>query len=365
MKAIGIMSGTSLDGVTISLIDSLEDARDLKVLHYKTYPYDAQLKLRIKEISERGIVGEVSDLNYELGELFSKLLERFLNEFGIDSSDIFVVGLHGQTIYHNDGISTLQIGEPAFIALRNHIDVVSNFRAKDIVLSGTGAPLIPFFDFLYFKRFSPIALVNLGGISNITFIPDEDPQSVIAFDMGPCNMVLDYASQVLFGSDFDKNGEFAKKGKIIEEMLDFLKGNEFIIRNPPKSAGRNEFGEAFMKDLLERFNYIDRFDFIATLNQFVAFAIWYSIETFIKSKPKYVVLSGGGANNKTLVNNLKRLLKGIELKLSDEFGLPSEAKESVAFALYAMRSKLKLKSHLPQTTGSKSQYIMGEITYGE
>ncbi|BAL80429.1 anhydro-N-acetylmuramic acid kinase [Caldisericum exile] len=365
MKALGIMSGTSLDGITIALIEADPNAENLNILHYKTYPYSDEVKNRIKEVSEHGVVDEVSNLNYELGVIFSHAVSRFLTDFGIDFNEIFVIGLHGQTIYHNSGISTLQIGEPSFIAIRNHIDVVSNFRSKDIVLGGTGAPLIPYFDFLYFRKFSPVALVNLGGISNITFVPDNDPSHVIAFDMGPCNMVLDKSAQVLFGVDFDKDGAFAMQGKINDEMLDYLKNNEYILKKPPKSAGRSEFGDKFFGDILEKFGKINKFDFIATLNMFVAYSIAYSIKNFINSRFNLLVLSGGGAKNKTLVENIKRLLNDFEVKHSDNFGIPSEAKEAVAFGVYAIRSKLKLKSHLPQTTGSKSDYIMGSLTYGE
>lgn len=365
MKAFGIMSGTSLDGVTISLIDSNEDASDLKVIAYKTYTYSTSLKERIKSISERGNVSDVSNLNYELGEIIAENLETFIKEFGIDMKDVFVVGLHGQTIYHNSGISTLQIGEPSYIAVRNHVDVVFNFRAKDIVLGGVGAPLIPYFDYLYFKKFAPIALVNLGGISNITFIEDSDPKKVIAFDMGPCNMVLDGATKKLFEKDFDKDGKLAMKGKVNEELFQYLLKNDFILKKPPKSAGRNEFGDFFLDHILNKFSYLDKNDFLSTLNYFVAYTIMYSIKNFLKRTPDIVVLSGGGAFNLTLVNNIKKLLNGIKVKFSDDFGLPKEAKESVAFALYAIRSKLKLRSHLPQTTGSKSEYIMGSIVYGE
>jgi anhydro-N-acetylmuramic acid kinase len=368
MKAIGIMSGTSLDGITVSLIESGLDGENFKVLNYKTYPFEESLKDLIRDVSERGTTKDISNLHYKLGKLYAEVVSEFIKDLGIDTSSIEVIGLHGQTIYHEDRVSTLQIGEPSYLAVETHIDVVSNFRAKDIALSGNGAPLIPYFDYLVFKDFAPIVLQNLGGISNLTFVKDKDINNVIAFDIGPSNMLLDGLSKALFDVPYDEDGRLASNGKINDEVLSYLLSHPYLKRNPPKSAGRNEFGDEFLKEILNEFYYsnkINKFDLIATANFFVAYSIYDAYKRFLGEVPPVVVLSGGGSKNRTLVSNLKKLLGNTELKFSDDFGIPSESKEASAFALYALRTKYRKKCGIPTTTGAKDMSIWGCITYGE
>ncbi len=367
MNAIGMMSGTSLDGITVALVSTMPDGADFKVIAFKTYPFAKDIKEKIKNTIENGKTESLAYMNFLIGKLYAETLTTFIKEFEIERSKIYAVGMHGQTVFHSTEKFpfpvTLQIGEPAFVAYESGIDTVANFRAKDIAAGGQGAPLIPFFDFLIFSKYGKnFAVQNLGGIGNVTYVP-KNKNGVMAFDTGPCNMLLDSATEMLFGKEFDRNGEIAAKGNIIEPLLKELKAHPYLSKKPPKSTGRSEFGTEFTKQILKKFENKKKEDIIATLNFFVAFTIKYAYEKFL-GEIDTVILSGGGAKNETLVKNVRKLT-GKEVVLSDKFGIPSEAKEAAAFALYAIRTKMKLPSNLPNATGAKRKAIIGEITYAD
>jgi len=372
MKAIGMMSGTSLDGITTALIDSKLNGKNLKVISYKTYPFSKKVQKLILDTIRDGKVKEISFLNYFIGTLYADTAKQFMKDFAIDPKEVKVIGMHGQTIFHiGEKVKfgkysfshTLQIGEPAFVSAETGITVVSNFRAKDIALGGQGAPLIPMFDFLVFARKNKrIAVQNLGGIGNVTVLNGLNKDKVFAFDTGPCNMILDGAMRMLYGKRYDKDGEIANSGKIIDKLFAKLTQIDYLKKKPPKSTDRAEFGDQFVSKIIEEFKNEKKEDLIATLNKFVAFTIFDSYKRFV-GPVDYVIVSGGGAFNKTLIKNIKDYLK-VPVYLSDEFGVPSEAKEAAAFAMYALRTLYKLPSNLKKATGASKETILGDITYG-
>ena len=372
MKAIGMMSGTSLDGITVALASTGLNGENFKILSFETYPFSKKIRAFIEKVIEKGGTEEISFLNFYIGKLYANAVKEFMEEKKISRKEIDVIGMHGQTVFHTEktrslcGISvkghTLQIGEPAFVARETGLTVVSNFRPKDMAAGGKGAPLIPLFDFLVFsKKGKRIAVQNLGGIGNVTFLSGKKLSSVFAFDTGPCNMLLDGAMKLLYGKNFDKDGKIASSGKIIEKLFAELKKTPYLKKKPPKSTGRSEFGEHFLKKALKGFEKERKSDIIATLNKFVAFTIFKSYEDFLP-EIDYAVLSGGGVFNKTLVSNIKNYLK-VPVYVSDEFGVPAEAKEAGAFALYALRTIHGRFSDLPGATGAKEKQILGDITY--
>jgi len=373
MKAIGMMSGTSLDGITIALVETGISGKNLKVILYKTYPYSKSVQQLILDTIARGGVREISFLNFFIGKLYAHFAKRFLKDFSIKLGDVKVIGMHGQTVFHSGEKTrfgkfslshTFQIGEPAFVAAETGITVVSNFRAKDVAFSGQGAPLIPMFDFLVLSRKNKrIAVQNLGGIGNVTVLNGTDINGVFAFDTGPCNMILDGAMRLLYGKKFDRDGKVARSGKVIDALFEKLARTPYLKRQPPKSAGRAEFGERYLKEMLKGFENARKADIISTLNRFVAFTISDAYRRFI-GKIDYVVLSGGGVFNKTLVDNIKMYLS-VPVYMSDAFNIPAEAKESAAFALYALRTLYKLPSNIKRATGASKETILGVITYAE
>ncbi len=374
MRAIGMMSGTSLDGITVAFISSGINGEDFKVLSFKTYPFSEKTRSFIRHTILKGRVESISLLNFYIGKLYARYAMKFMRENRIKREDVEVIGMHGQTIFHTEkseslnGITisghTFQIGEPAFLAVKTGITVVSNFRSKDVAVGGRGAPLIPLFDFLVFSKVKKhIAVQNLGGIGNVTFLSGKKFSRVVAFDTGPCNMLLDGAVKLLYGKNFDENGKIASLGKVSNELFLKLSKIPYLKKKPPKSTGRSEFGEKFLRNVLKGFEMIKREDIVATLNKFVAFTIYKSYSDFLPPID-YVILSGGGVFNKTLVSNIRSYLD-VPVYISDEFGVPAEAKEAGAFGLYALRTIHKEFSNLPHSTGASKKVILGDITYAK
>ena len=371
--AIGMMSGTSLDGITVAMIKSGLKGENFSVEAWKNYPFSKNMQKTLLETIERGNAHDISLMNYTTGKLYASALKKFFKEFSIDSNRIAVVGMHGQTIFHTDKRErvgqfsvnhTLQIGESAFIAEAFHIDTVSNFRARDIAAGGNGAPLMPFFDYLVFSRYRKrFAVQNLGGIGNVTYVNGTGERNVVAFDTGPCNMILDGAMRMLFDKPFDNEGRIAQSGRVNKKVLKrIIKYTRYLRKPPPKSAGRKDFGEAYLRKIVSFFEGGEKADIIATLNRFVAFTISDAYRRFL-GEVDTVVLSGGGALNKKLVSNIKELTEK-EVVLSSDFYIPVFAKEAAAFALYALRTKYRLPSTLPHVSGAKEPAVLGVIAYG-
>lgn len=376
MLAIGLMSGTSLDGVDTALceINGQGLNTEIKLLDFKTYEIEANLKEEIRTVirNEVPTTDLISSLNFKLGRLFSNAVRELLKSNDLTGEDLAFVASHGQTIYHIPkdtrvlAKSTLQIGEPAVIAYDNHVDVISNFRTMDMAAGGEGAPLVPLSEIiLYGKKDKTIALQNIGGIGNVTVIPKgQKEEGVFAFDTGPGNMVIDEAMKLLYDSPFDRGGETALSGRVDEKLLGSLLNHPYLVMNLPKSTGREDFGEQYTRKIIEANASMKKEDLIATLTMFTARTISESYNRFIMKQYELdkVILGGGGAHNKALVKYLKELLPETEVVTQEEVGLSSDAKEAIAFVILGNETYNRRYGNVLGATGAKEHVILGNIT---
>ena len=352
MIIAGIMSGTSLDGITIAAID--RNGKRWSLLEYSTLPYPKKLRERILAVSNaEAHTGEIAKLNFDLGEQYAKAVQKL-------KSKPQLIGCHGQTIFHGPGC-TLQLGEAQVIAERTQTPVVNNFRPRDIAAGGQGAPLVPFVDYLLFR--SPKknrVLLNIGGIANVTILPAAaKPEQVTAFDTGPGNMVIDQLAWIITKGkqSYDKGGRLAQKGTPNQQLLQALLTNKYYKKHPPKSCGREQYGREFIAYLLA--TQIDLHDLIATATLLTPVTIFEAIKD---SNPDQLIASGGGTNNPQIMNHLRGLMPKTQVQTTDDYGLPAEAKEAVAFAILAHETWLRRPGTLPSATGAKHAVILGQIT---
>lgn len=355
---LGFMSGTSCDGLTICAITAVP----FRVIAFKNYPYDNALQQRLLQaVTFR--VPELSALHFELGKLYAQKAKLFLKSFRINKADIAVAGMHGQTIYHGpqDSVpNTLQIAEPSFLADFLQAPVVSNFREKDMALGGQGAPLMPFFDEFLFGKKDPKILLNLGGISNISVVGKG--VKTFGFDCGPANTLMDLACKKFLNITFDKNGSLAARGQADTHLVKKLLTQKYFRQQPPKSLDKNHFGSAYLERYFASFSEKNIADLLATLNLFTAAAIAENIRRFVPARyQKEIIVSGGGAANKTLLKNIA-LQTALPVKTSAQTGLDPQAKEAAAFALMAWLALNKKTNHCPAATGAKNKSILGRIT---
>ena len=353
---LGLMSGTSADGLTICAVTP----RPFRLLHFKNYAYTPTLQQKLlRAFSYKA--AQLSELNYELGKLYAKLVMRFVREFSIKPQDILCIGSHGQTIYHgpNDPTpNTLQIGEPSFMVAQIGCPVVSDFRAKDMALGGQGAPLIPFFDAYFYGRKSPVMLLNIGGISNLSVVGKGIKTT--GFDIGPGNSLMDLISQRYFKKPFDTNGHLAAKGTPDTQLIKRLLAHPFFRQKPPKSLDKNSFGVAYLRRYFKQTN---PHDLLASATYFTAAAIAQAITQFVPIQAqKKLIISGGGAFNKTLLKMLRTQLPHTQIITSQQAGIPPQAKESAAFALFAYLALHKKNNHCASATGATENTILGKIT---
>jgi len=356
--ALGLMSGTSADGLSLALAEF--EQRTFKLHAYRTVAYPAPLVKKILNASNLR-TPQLSRLNFELGHFFADQTDVFLKKTGASLSSIAVIGSHGQTVYHgpeDEPSNTLQIGEPSLIAQKTGIPVVADFRPMDIAAGGSGAPLIPFFDHYFFSEKQGRALQNIGGIANVTFL--KKGKTPLAFDNGPGNALMDLAMLKISGGKraFDKNGQLARKGAILPSVLKQLQKHRYFKKEPPKSTGRELFGASFLPANLWREKPED---ILSTLTYFTAWAIADSYFAFIPFELGEVLVSGGGALNPTLMEHLKNLLYPADVRSMEELKIPAQAKEPLAFAFLALRAIQGKVNHLPQTTGAKQACILGKI----
>lgn len=359
LLALGIMSGTSADGVSLALVSISKS--DLKVLAHTTYPYPDSLRKKILQAAE--LPGhELSRLNFELGHVFAGAALRFLKKEKVPSKRLFVIGSHGQTVCHgpeDNPPHTLQIGEPAVLAEKLRVPVAADFRPQDVAAEGQGAPLIPFLDHFLFGSGPLRALQNIGGIANAAVVGKGiDP---IALDTGPGNCLLDLAvRQGTRKLRMDKDGKLAGQGRIHESLVRGMLNFPYFRKSPPKSADRSLFGEKFLAKYAGKLSLKDR---LATLTFFTARSIKDSYERFIF--PKYpvqeIIVSGGGAFNPVLMEHLKRLFHPIPVQSIEKYGIPILAKEPACFALMAHHALKKIPNHIPSATGAKRPLILGKI----
>lgn len=355
--ALGLMSGTSADGLTVCAVQ----IRPFKVLRFKNYAYPAALQQKLlTAYSLRA--AELSALHFELGALYAKTVQKFLKEFSLSAQEIEVIGSHGQTIYHgphDKTPNTLQIGEPSFLAAQIGCPVVSNFRPMDIALGGEGAPLIPFFDEYLWGRKTPKILLNVGGISNFSVVGKQ--VKTFGFDVGPGNTLMDLACQEFFKKPFDKNGALAAKGTPDKALVSRLLTQPYFMQKPPKSLDKNAFGAAYLKKYFSSLK--TPHDLLATLTWFTAAAVAQAVTDFVPSScQKELVVSGGGCYNKTLLSYLRTLLPQVKVTTTLAYGIDPQAKESAAFALFGWLALHRKINHCAAATGAKRAAILGKIT---
>lgn len=365
---LGLMSGTSTDGVSVTLASFKQRSFDL--IDYKTFPYPKEISKKLLNASHLNAI-ELSSLNFQLGEIFAKCSLNLLRKNRISFDQVSAIGSHGQTIVHApEGLppSTLQIGEPALIAEKTGITVVSDFRPGDIAAGGKGAPLIPFFDHYFFGEGRLRAFQNIGGIANVTVVGKEIKRAV-AFDTGPGNCLMDWAVQKFSNGKlkFDRDGCFANKGTAQRHIIAEMARDPYFKKSPPKATGKELFNEHFIPRPLKKMLKISPEDTIRTLTYFTAFTISESYKRFVPNwrKLNEAVISGGGAFNKTLIQDLKKLLEPVPVRSIQKYGIHPQAKEPLAFAFFALRAVQGKINHLPSGTGAKKAVILGKITPGK
>lgn len=390
MKVIGLISGTSCDGVDAALCElSGHGCGNIKVnlLGFHSEPYSEALQKKILEISNPkfGHTDELCRLNFRIGDSFSRAAENIVERAGLKASDIDLIGSHGQTVAHlpprteigpgstghvqRHG-STLQLGEPAMIAERLNVPVISNFRARDMAAGGQGAPLVPYIDYLSFTHPERTrAVINIGGISNMTYIPKAAKvEDVLAFDSGPGNMIIDALIQRITQNKvrYDKNGESAAKGQVDGYILNELLKHPYLHMAPPKSTGREEFGVSYANQIFEWGigRSVKPSDILRTATDFTAITLADAYKRYLlpKGPVDEIIISGGGALNGTLMARMKREFGNAPIKLSDDYGMPLKAKEAIAFAILAREAILGNPGNLPSVTGASGPRILGQIT---
>lgn len=406
MIVAGVMSGTSADGINVALVKlsarGRGRARDTRhtVLAHEVYRFPAPVRRAILEMmnAELASVADLARMNFLLGELYAEAVAKTARKHRVK---LDLVGCHGQTIYHQGRAEkflgrkiavTWQTGEGAVIAARLGIPVVSDFRPADMAAGGKGAPLVPFLDYVLFcdqrsggnraarnviakKVMVQNTIVqNIGGIANLTAIPARASVSdVIAFDTGPGNMVIDAVMETLFGKRYDRDGKIAASGRVLNAVIVQLSGGRFFRDKPPRTAGREEFGREYAGRFLQLCGDANRADIVATATALTVRSISDAVERYVlprfarKRKPNdcRMIVSGGGAKNPTLISMLREEMAslGIRVHFSDEFGLPAEAKEAVAFALLAYETWHRRPCNVPAATGATRGAILGKISY--
>jgi len=381
VRVAGVMSGTSGDGINVALVDITESRASrrpkLKLLGHAEFPYPKPVRDAVLAAmnAKRASVADLARLKFLLAELYAEAIIATQRRFGVK---VRLAGCHGQTLYHQGESKnflgrklavTWQVGDGSVIAARIGVPVVSDFRPADMAAGGKGAPLVPFLDYFLFRdRHVGRIVQNIGGIANLTAIPPgASSEEVIAFDTGPGNMVIDALTTHLFKKPYDRDGRIAAAGTVLDHVVSDLMRSPYFLRKPPKTAGREEFGQDFLRQFLQKCGRAKKNDVIATATALTAQSIADALQRFVLNRESFkdFIVSGGGTKNPTLLamlaNQLGPLL--LTLRLSDEFGIPSEAKEAVAFALLAYQTWNRKPSNLPSATGAKRPAILGKVSY--
>jgi anhydro-N-acetylmuramic acid kinase len=385
-RVIGLMSGTSADGIDAALCAIAGHGRGaLKVELIASHSLELPENLRHRVLSacqnDGGSSLELCELNFVLGEAFAAAALGVIADAKLQPGDVDLIGSHGQTVHHMPPRSgggnfqmgsTLQIGEAAVIAERTGIAVVSSFRTRDMAAGGQGAPLVPFVDDLLFAdAHESRAALNIGGISNLTWMPaGAPPEKTIAFDSGPGNMIIDAMVEYMSQGEqtYDRDGAIAATGKVHPQLLDAMMRHPYLDRTPPKSTGREEFGADYAVDMYEWCTknglVILPRDIIATATRFTALSIAESLRQFVftRGAVQRVIVSGGGALNPVLMEHLKEELGSVAIVTSDSYGLPVKLKESMAFAVLARETALGRCGNLPSATGAAGPRVLGQFT---
>jgi anhydro-N-acetylmuramic acid kinase len=359
VRVAGVMSGTSLDGIDVAVVEISRSSGRTRpsLIGFQTTPYSRATREAILAVSNaHTTTGAISRLNFELGELYARAVLRAVKSFG----EVELIGCHGQTIYHEGGRNTLQIGEAGVVAERTGATVVSNFRARDVAAGGQGAPLVPYVDYLLLRdaRRARVAL-NIGGIANVTVIPaGAAPDDVLAFDTGPGNMAIDALAREYTGGrlNYDRGGKIAASGKVNRALLDELLRDPYYRRKPPKSAGREQYGAEFVERL--KATGLPLPDLIATATALTAAAVAVAVGQTAGE----LIVSGGGAHNPRIMAHLAAFLPQMAVAPSSAYGIDIDAKEAIAFAVLAHETWRGAPANLPSATGARGAVVLGDIT---
>jgi len=375
---VGLMSGTSADSIDAAVCRLTGQGSEVGVelLHYGEFPHGPEVKRRVLGIAGLDVRG-IAELNVMVGEAFAAACLATVADAGLAPTEIDLIGSHGQTVYHHSGVAgalraTLQVGDGDVIAVRTGIPVIADFRARDIAAGGEGAPLSPIADVVLFggrgadgprrRR----AILNLGGIANLTVLGD-GPTRVFGFDTGPANAPLDRLARRLSQGalDCDRDGRLARCGRVDESLVAELLANDpFLARRPPKSTGFEMYGDAFVARAAARHGGFDA-DLMATLTEFVARSVAMGVRQCDALGPpvEEIVAAGGGVKNPAVMERIAALIAPVPMRPSNEFGVPSDAREAMAFAVLADMALRGQAAHLPPVTGASAPKLLGKLSF--
>lgn len=373
---VGLMSGTSLDGVDVAVAEISGSGRSLSMVPrgFASIPYKAELREMLLRNSDptTSSVLEISQLNARLPYAYADAVRTVVSESGYRLADIDLIGSHGQTIHHVPdpqevaGLptrSTLQIGDPSVLANLLDVPVVGDFRTADMALGGQGAPLVPYFDYVYFGAEDEArGLLNIGGIANLTVLGrGAGPDDVIAFDTGPGNMMVDVLARYYFDLPYDEHGALAARGTVDQSKVADILNQEYFTRRPPKSTGREAFGQEFAQamGLLN----MDEYDALATATALTAFSVYQAYARFVRDQTTLdaLIVSGGGVHNAMMMDHLAQSFAPIRVTRVDEFAVDPDAKEALCFAVLAHETVNGVATSLPSVTGATRSAILGKI----
>lgn len=375
---IGLMSGTSLDGIDAVLlrVRGTGVGTRFRVLAYTEVPFPRGLKLLLlkNSVPETSRVDDVARLNFLLAQLYAEAVRKVCRKARVSLSRIDLIGSHGQTIQHlpdpqrmfgRTVRATLQIGDPSVLATLTGITTVGDFRVADMAMGGQGAPLVPYFDWLAFRsRLKNRILLNIGGIANITVLPKNcAPEDVVAFDTGPGNILVDALMQQLHRKPFDRDGAVALRGVVNPDLLRWLVRHPYLKRRPPKSTGREMFGEGFVDQIIRRSRGISKREVIATASHFTAHAVYDACQRFLPRRfaVDELIVSGGGARNRFFLRQLAVLFPETNVITVDTLGVPADAKEAICFAILANETMAGHAANMPRVTGAKRRAVLGKV----
>ena len=379
---IGLMSGTSHDGIDAVLVDIARVRGRFRIQQraFRSFPYSRPVRSRLLRLSQGARIdaGEVSQVNVLLGELFARAVLKLCERAAISWEQVDAIGSHGHTVYHSPHQrpgpgSTLQIGEPAVIANRTGITTIADFRPADVALGGEGAPLVPYVHACLFQHPTrAVAVHNIGGIANVTALPPRSTQQdLLAFDTGPGNMLIDSVVHTVTKGKrlYDRNGRMAKAGSVHTRLLHELLRHRYFARRPPKSTGREEFGAPFVERFLKRAAQLNLSpnDQAATATALTATSMAQAYHDFILPQGPLaeVYLTGGGALNPTLRMQFVQALPAVRIRLLEETGYASQSLEALAFAVLAYATLHGLPSNVPSATGARRPVVLGKIVPGK
>ena len=364
--SLGLMSGTSLDGIDIAYVKHqvLNNKVNHSLIHFATFPYSDYLRNKIlrNSVDETSKISEICELHKDLGLAYKDAIIKFLAKFNLTNNDFSFIAIHGQTVFHAPNYSnpaTFQLGDMSEVSLAFNKTVVYDFRSLDTASLGQGAPLVPIVNFELFKDQAQVMLLNIGGISNITYIPTSNIEDVIAFDTGAGNMLVDSLMQKLYNLPFDEDGKTAASGKINEELLIFLLNDEYYDMAPPKSTGREKYSQELVNKIIEfsKERIIKNEDVIATATYLTPYTINQAVNKFIKKKDYQLLVSGGGVHNRFMIDKLKDF--GFNVLINNNTF--TDGLEAYSFSILGYLRLTDQYANIPNVTGAKELVRLGSI----